>query len=276
MTFAIKFSDIAIALTLIAIGLLGMSECETAETSEKERTNESTEETKAINSSEVSEEEQPTNSIARLFSHCLSQYIAPKVPSSFPNLTSPNAQLYKLFALTSTIFLNGLLLGLCWDGLPSLAPALSADSYNELFLFILAYGIGTTLSMGITAGAIGLLSTWIGIYMNETVPIRLAYITSVICLIVGAIWILQAALKMAFVQSLLEKFIFRGSNSTNLCLYTSLCVDGIWIDMIFPLGLLAVVILLSYSSIVRISKGIENHKISKKELQEAESLIHKV
>lgn len=91
-------------------------------------------------------------------------------------------------ALPVTIMVNGILLGLSWDGLPSLAPALAATSLPELSVFLGAYAVGTATSIGTACAVVGECTRRLGRITNDTLPANLAFATSVWALIIGVYW----------------------------------------------------------------------------------------
>lgn len=54
----------------------------------------------------------------------------------------------------STLLLNGFVMGLSWDGLPSLAPTVLLNS-DQTLIFLFAYLISTMTIMAIASGIIG-------------------------------------------------------------------------------------------------------------------------
>jgi hypothetical protein len=97
--------------------------------------------------------------------------------------------------LIATIFLNGCLLGLSWDGLPSLSPALALDSLALATLFFLSYLIGTVLTMAVTTAIIGESTVWLGSISSINLPKRLAFASSLCAITIGACWIVYALIK---------------------------------------------------------------------------------
>ena len=80
------------------------------------------------------------------------------------------------FAIPLTIFANGCFLGMSWDGLPSLAPALALYSWKLLFVFLTAYCLGTVCTIGIASGFIGESTKWLSTVTSADLPRRLAVI----------------------------------------------------------------------------------------------------
>jgi hypothetical protein len=180
MSYVIRYADFAIGLTLLVIGYIGIVESTQPEPIAQIE----------VESSTVS---QAHKAAATIF-------------ESFPSRLSPYLCIVKLVAVSSTIFLNGLLLGLSWDGLPSLAPALSADSWHGLIVFLLAYGAGTMAAMAVAAGSLGLCTSWLGSYTHDAVPRQLAYASSILAMLIGIAWIIQASVELWTSYDLMEMF----------------------------------------------------------------------
>jgi tetratricopeptide (TPR) repeat protein len=97
----------------------------------------------------------------------------------------------------SGVLTNGILLGLSWDALPSLTPAVSITKWTILFIFILAYGIGTLVAISISAAIIGESTYFILndiLLVKSKLPMKLAYGSSIAALVFGMIWIFYAFL----------------------------------------------------------------------------------
>lgn len=127
-SFLMTFADVAIGVTLIVIGCLGVLESTLANSHENDLKNEST--STIIAPADI--ESQKTEDSALSFNN---------------NSHFTSVQCKTAFVTMSTIFCNGLFLGISWDGLPSLAPVLSASDWNGLLLFVFSYSAGTVLSM---------------------------------------------------------------------------------------------------------------------------------
>lgn len=65
------------------------------------------------------------------------------------------------------IFLNGIFMGFSWDGLPSLAPTLATSNVESLLAFLAGNFFGTVLSIGISAAVIAEGSAWLSRMSNE-------------------------------------------------------------------------------------------------------------
>ncbi len=66
-----------------------------------------------------------------------------------------------------TVVINGVALGLSFDGFPSLAPAIVLD--NALVIaFLMSYFLSTVITMAVTSGVIGETSYWITRHIEES------------------------------------------------------------------------------------------------------------
>ncbi|CAM9523452.1 unnamed protein product, partial [Chrysoparadoxa australica] len=93
------------------------------------------------------------------------------------------------------IFFNGLLHGFCWDGAPSLMPALSCSTWNQALMFLMAYCSGTVLAMSAATTVIGEGSVRVGEAMDQPdIPRKLSIVSSGIAIAVGVLWLLKALL----------------------------------------------------------------------------------
>lgn len=97
------------------------------------------------------------------------------------------------FKSSVSIFLNGILHGFSWDGAPSIAPALAMTSWRSAFSFLLSYCVGTMAAMSFTAGAFGEGSLRLGkAFNNENLPMNLSFASSLLAILIGIYWVVQA------------------------------------------------------------------------------------
>lgn len=97
------------------------------------------------------------------------------------------------FKSSVSIFFNGILHGLSWDGAPSIAPALAMTSWRSAISFLMSYCIGTMAAMSFTAGAFGEGSLRLGeAFNNEDLPMNLSFASSLLAIIIGIYWVAQA------------------------------------------------------------------------------------
>jgi hypothetical protein len=97
------------------------------------------------------------------------------------------------FKSSVSIFFNGILHGLSWDGAPSIAPALAMTSWRSAISFLMSYCIGTMAAMSFTAGAFGEGSLRLGeAFNNEDLPMNLSFASSLLAIMIGVYWVAQA------------------------------------------------------------------------------------
>lgn len=103
----------------------------------------------------------------------------------------------KSAATLLTVFVNGCVLGVSWDGLPSLAPTMVLELWSLLFLFLVSYSVGTILTMGFAAALVGELTCWLSKIAGEHTHIadRLAYLSSCAAGVIGVCWLVSAGVK---------------------------------------------------------------------------------
>ena len=102
----------------------------------------------------------------------------------------------QLSTVSMTIFVNGFFLGLSWDGLPSLAPALAVESWWLLTAFLLSYAVGTVLTIGGASAVISESTKWLSSSTSINLPRILAIISSCLAVVVGFIWIIQSTVSL--------------------------------------------------------------------------------
>lgn len=109
--------------------------------------------------------------------------------------TSPDEQhdgKGKKIMSNGAIFANGLLHGFSWDGAPSLAPAIAMTSWRAATSFLVAYSLGTVITMSISASTIGALTNRLG-KMSQTpdFPKKISLYSSLLAVCIGIYWIAQ-------------------------------------------------------------------------------------
>ena len=196
--------DGIVGLTLMIIGICGYYES-LAEASEHE------------SNKEKDDTISPTCS-ARTSSTVLSSYTSSDesipndslstIEGGFSNLNEvttvflkepPNAiqsSYYRSIATAATVFVNGSVMGLSWDGLPSLAPAVVLESW-PLMWFLLFYALGTAGTMCFAAGLVGETTCWISRVAQVNVTERLASLSSLCAIIIGSFWTISGIVKCA-------------------------------------------------------------------------------
>lgn len=99
----------------------------------------------------------------------------------------------RILTVTS-VFVNGCVLGVSWDGLPSLAPSMVLEGW-PLTRFLLFYALGTAATMCFAAGLVGETTCWISRVAKVNVSERLASVSSACAIIIGALWTLSGVIK---------------------------------------------------------------------------------
>ncbi|KAJ1433857.1 hypothetical protein B484DRAFT_429392 [Ochromonadaceae sp. CCMP2298] len=92
------------------------------------------------------------------------------------------------------VLVNGCMLGLSWDGLPSLAPAVIMSPPSAL-PFLLAYAFSTAGIMSLAAGLVGELTCWAR-GVKGGFSERLAALSSLLAVAMGVCWVVAAAARL--------------------------------------------------------------------------------
>jgi hypothetical protein len=179
----VLWADVAVGPTILVIGIMGLNELRTE------------------HEGEIQTEVDETQGVSS---------ISPS-PADFKKLC-------KSCSLSIFIFMNGLLLGFSWDGLPSLGPALTASSMKQLLKFLISYAVGTMLAMGTIACTVGVCTQWLKTSSLSTrgLPRRLAYVSSLIATVIGVTWIIQSIIRHASPTPVEYNDGFRPSSSSIL------------------------------------------------------------
>lgn len=102
------------------------------------------------------------------------------------------------FIKITSVLLNGLVLGLSLDGLPSLAPAIMLDDWLVL-CFLLSYLLSTLVTMAFATAIIGESSYWISYHTQRhqsiSVSTKLAWLSSINACCIGSCWMVLALFK---------------------------------------------------------------------------------
>ena len=204
-----SYVDFIMGFTLFIVGIVGIRESShSAGTSEK-----TPEEHELANSIKATEENDKVN-------RCYSSTIALKIKDIL-NLRS------------CVTFLNGFVMGLSWDGIPSLTPAAfvgaGTDSSDDIFvavLYLVSYAVATVLSMSAICAVFGEATCWLyriikqqqrsktmenSIYSEASsdlsgddsteLILKLSYNSSCVSLIFGLLWMLAAMVKYMLMNS---------------------------------------------------------------------------
>lgn len=156
-----NFADYAIGVTLIIIGTMGIHECQ-------EGSDAIIRESGTSNDSTITLTEIRT---LRPF-----EIGGTELEEKSQSMMLRGQKVLTSVAIPITIFANGCFLGLSWDGLPSLAPALALYSWEHLFAFLAAYCLGTVLTVATASGFIGESTRWLSTVTSMDLPRRLALV----------------------------------------------------------------------------------------------------
>jgi hypothetical protein len=168
--------DGVVGLTLLVIGAMGIYESSSPTAGEGEKGEKITDEEAHPSDIENSSIEQMANN-----------GVAVEQPSTVPS--------WQRSAFTyGSVLINGSVLGASWDGLPSLAPAVVLEDL-ALYLFLLGYIVGTIITMAFAAGLVSESSRWLSRVVKVDVSERLAAVSSLCAIAIGALWALSALLK---------------------------------------------------------------------------------
>eukprot|EP00934_Nitzschia_sp_Nitz4_P005127 Nitzschia sp. Nitz4//scaffold28_size193895//91942//92783//NITZ4_001656-RA/size193895-processed-gene-0.264-mRNA-1//-1//CDS//3329545955//5117//frame0 len=87
------------------------------------------------------------------------------------------------------ILLNGVLHGFSWDGAPSLAPALAVATWSGNLTFLSAYAAGTVGAMTLATTLIGEGTRRAGEWFHRPdIPQKLSFASSGLAIAIGAVW----------------------------------------------------------------------------------------
>lgn len=182
-------SDLVIGITIIVVAGMGMLEAIEAELEEKSSEKidilEKMSELSTIEESlEEDEDEVKDNAIDK------------KLPP-----TSLKSTVVRSSVMMGTVLINGFVMGLSWDGLPSLTPAMIFNPTQTL-AFLLAYLVSTAMVMALAAGLIGEATLWLSRRLTldqkddqEHFSTRFTLVTSFVAFLIGFLWLLIGSLK---------------------------------------------------------------------------------
>ena len=98
-----------------------------------------------------------------------------------------------LSAQKRAVMFNGLLHGFSWDGAPSLAPAIAVATWRGNLAFLFAYAIGTIGVMTVATTVIGEGTRRAGeIFHRPDLPQKMSFFSSILALVIGVVWCAMA------------------------------------------------------------------------------------
>ena len=157
-----SFMELAIGMSLIVIGLLGIKEAREW-------------------SSEDMVLEQESAGGAGTASQSLSAAATPAEVASSPSTAK------------SAVLFNGILHGFSWDGAPSLAPAVAIATWRGSLTFLVSYALGTMAAMTLATTIIGEGTRKASKKLDRPdLPRDLSVGSSFLALVVGVVWCVLA------------------------------------------------------------------------------------
>lgn len=168
-----SFMELAIGISLIVIGLLGIKEAREWESPDD-----------VPISCDILEESNDGKSMVKSSTTTPQSLSAAATPpySSAAMAVNPNP------AKRAVLF-NGILHGFSWDGAPSLAPAVAISTLRGSLTFLLSYALGTMAAMALATTIIGEgTRRAAGKLDRPDLPRDLSLGSSFLALIVGVVW----------------------------------------------------------------------------------------
>lgn len=214
MNYILCIKNIALGGTLLVIGTMGMREAihNKLEEDEKEKNNES--EGKFVKEKEVKEQDELTlNSIVGVnveddvedeeinhnnnfkISNIQQEKEEKEEQEEEKKILQPTIKgLSRRHSLYLTYFFNGCIMGLTWDGLPSLAPSIALPEFSSVLIFLFCYCFGTAFFMSIVSGIVSHASIILGDIVGSNFPLSLALLASIVSIVTGCYWLLYAGI----------------------------------------------------------------------------------
>ena len=166
-----SFMELAIGISLIVIGLLGIKEAREWESPDDV----------PISCDILEESDDGKSMVKSTIPQSLSAAATPPY-SSAAMAVNPNP------AKRAVLF-NGILHGFSWDGAPSLAPAVAISTLRGSLTFLLSYALGTMAAMALATTVIGEgTRRAAGKLDRPDLPRDLSLGSSFLALIVGVVW----------------------------------------------------------------------------------------
>ena len=178
--------DSAVGFTLIVIGIMGIYEGhhEENENQTENNTSESIED-----NLELGKEERSIDVGDKI------EYINQNTGINNNATITTSTIFFKSIITSMTVFMNGCILGISWDGLPSLAPAVVLEDI-QLYMFLFCYGIGTAITMSFTAGVVSETTCWINRIAKINVSEKIAAASSFCAILIGILWLISGIIKL--------------------------------------------------------------------------------
>jgi hypothetical protein len=186
LSVLVNLNSLAVGLTLLIIGLLGLHEGEQYHTSLKIKVD-VTEESHLIDTEaeggDVSfSDNDDTSVLSGIYA------VASNILTCCSRSSGPSRRISQDMVFLA-IFLNGLFLGFSWDGLPSLTPTLATSNVESLLAFLAGNFFGTVLSIGFSAAVIAEGSAWLSRLSNEALVSYMCVGSSVLAMCMGCVTI---------------------------------------------------------------------------------------
>jgi len=171
-----SFMELAIGVSLIVIGLVGLKEArEWHPTLAATTTAPDASASMAI--SVVEETVASSSSSADAANNNINNVVTPAKKGKGTKTTK------------RAVLFNGMLHGFSWDGAPSLAPAVAISSFTGSLTFLLSYAVGTTAAMGLATALIGEgTRRAAGKLDRPNLPRDLGVGSSLVAMMVGVLW----------------------------------------------------------------------------------------
>ena len=199
-------SDLMIGTTLLVIGMMGLLEA-LEEDPEPVETTLSVEVSDLLETGRISEETIAFGCEIAITGK--EGQNTTSIPS--PSSVSTKTSVIRESLLIGTILINGFVLGLSWDGLPSLTPTMVLTS-SQVLCFLFAYLVSTVCIMTLASALIGETTTWLSNQIHidsdektqEQFSRRFTLMTSFVAFSIGLLWLTLGLMKAFLLFSLLS------------------------------------------------------------------------